>query len=332
MIIKNTIVAEQELDEDRIEGSVKLCLNAHILVNLLKTLSPNEVITLRFKDNKVQIVAEEGKYQLFGESEANYPQIKYSNLNETTVLDGEFVARLVAMNYACSTDLLRPAMKGILFNFKEDYTEFVATNGHIIHIIRRRDIKLKHENVIIPGKELSSLSDIIKNRQYIKLSLMKNHVAFSTDDSKYITSKLDERYPDYEQLINISARYKVLLSKNLLVWSLERINILQPSGDIITFIISSEKITLMAKSDFGTVNETLKIEKLTLIDEKADKEITLSFWLHKLLLLLKHLDSTDLEIHIGAPNRLVTITPVNQQENEEILTMVMPVFTPEYDE
>ncbi len=77
------------------------------------------------------MITQNGEYKLTGESNENYPMIPSFKSNEELNIDNTTLKRLITKtSFAVSSDDLRPAMMGILFQIKKNEIRAAATDGH----------------------------------------------------------------------------------------------------------------------------------------------------------------------------------------------------------
>lgn len=316
---KNTIIAEQELTH--LEGKAKICIQAHLLCNILKALDSSEDITINFRDKLLTIIATCGTYNLIQQDEKEYPKIKKSLSVYNNVLNSDFIAKIIKIRYACSPDHLRPAYNGVFFNFTDKYADAVALDGHTAHLIRRTNITGASIQALIPGKSLSSLEPLITGEDFIKVNIMKNHMAFSVTSTQFIATQIQEKFPDYDKVMDTSEHLNsVIIIRKVFIACLERIALMEPIEGYVSVRIGDSNIVLKAESYLGDVQETI------VLPTKLSASFELTFTLKRLLSSLNHLDTLEVELLYKQPAAPVFFLPYPQQEHEIEKILLVPVY------
>src|SRR5690606_18161529 len=122
-------------------------------------------------------------------------------------------------------DELRPAMTGVYVKLDETNTTFVATDSHRLVRYRRVDIAsdMAH-NMIIPKKALTLLKSTLPSENTnVNLEFNGSNAFFSFNNVKMICRLIDERYPDYENVIPLDNENLMTISRTALLGSLKRI-------------------------------------------------------------------------------------------------------------
>ena len=133
---------------------------------------------------------------------------------------------------------------------------------------------------------------------------------------------IDERYPDYDNVIPSDNTNLVTLSKSEILGSLKRISIYanKTTNQVRLKITGSE--ILMSAEDLDFSNEAN--ERISC--EHDGEDIEIGFNAKFLIELLSNIDSDKVILKLSEPNKAGLIIPDNVGENEEITMLVMPVM------
>jgi len=133
---------------------------------------------------------------------------------------------------------------------------------------------------------------------------------------------IDERYPDYDNVIPSDNTNLVTLSKSEILGSLKRISIYanKTTNQVRLKITGSE--ILMSAEDLDFSNEAN--ERISC--EHDGEDIEIGFNAKFLIELLSNVDSDKVILKLSEPNKAGLIIPDNVDENEEITMLVMPVM------
>jgi DNA polymerase-3 subunit beta len=149
---------------------------------------------------------------------------------------------------------------------------------------------------------------------------------FKFANIRMICRLIDERFPDYENVIPTSNNIKMTINRNEFLSSLKRISIYanKTTHQVRLKITGSELQVSAEDLDFSNeANERLSCEH-----EGGDIEI--GFNARFLVEMLSNLDSDQIKINMSAPNKAGVIHPVDKDKNEDILMLVMPVMLNQY--
>jgi DNA polymerase-3 subunit beta len=131
------------------------------------------------------------------------------------------------------------------------------------------------------------------------------------------------RYPNYEAVIPTTNPNKLIVDRQLLNAAIKRVAIFSSKATHqIRFKISGQELVLTAE-DLDYSNEAK--ERLTCNYSGEDMEIGFSSKFFQEM--LANLSQTEIQLEMSAPNRAGIITPVdNQNADEDILMLLMPVM------
>ncbi|MDI6767842.1 MAG: DNA polymerase III subunit beta [Bacteroidota bacterium] len=275
------------------------------------------------ENNKIVMLTSNGEYKLTGESNENYPSLpSFKGLDELS-MDNEILRRIIGKTvFAVSNDELRPAMMGTLFQLKKGEIKIAATDGHrlVRLIISNYPAITFDREVIIPAKALNlvlkSVNDTTSN-----IAFNENHTMFTFGDMVLISRMIEEKYPNYESVIPVDNDKVLIVDKNQLLSSVRRIALYASSTTHqVRFSIKKNNITVSAEDiDFGSEAR----ESLT-CDYSLDA-MEIGFNSTYIIDVLSHIDTDEVMFKLSTPTRAVTIQPVTQRENENLLMLVMPV-------
>ncbi len=286
---------------------------------------PNTDITFaaECENHRVVMTTENGEYRFTGESGDSYPPIPAFKSGEELELDCEVLRRLISKTaFAASTDELRPAMMGLLFQAKKKEIRVAATDGHrLVRIICSQPNSGKAErDFIIPAKALGLILKTA-DEGACRITFSDNHVMFTFGGSRLITRIIQENYPNYESVIPLENDKKLVVDRNQLLASVRRIALYSSTTTHqIRFALEKGFITISAEDiDLGSEAR----EKLS-CDYSSDT-MEIGFNSTYVIDLLTHIDTDEIEFLFGSPTRACVIQPFTQRQGEDILMLVMPV-------
>ena len=325
--LQTSMITELEV-EAKEDGSI--AIPAKILLETLRNL-PEQPVTFSIDADtySIEINSDNGRYKLSGENATDFPKIPtVSDGYSVNMSSGVLAQAINSTIYATSNDELRPAMTGVYIKLDETNTTFVATDSHRLIRYRRVDIAsdMSH-SMIIPRKALTLLKATLPGENTnVNLEFNASNAFFSFNNVKMICRLIDERFPDYENVIPSDNENTMNINKAELLSSLKRIAIYanKTTHQVRLKITGSELMISAEDLDFSNeANERLSCEH-------DGEDIEIGFNAKFLIEMLNNLDAKEITLKLNAPNRAGILFPVEKDENEDILLLVMPVMLNNY--
>jgi DNA polymerase-3 subunit beta len=219
-------------------------------------------------------------------------------------------------------------MTGVYINLGEKNTAFVATDGHRLVRYRRTDVSSENGTaIIIPRKALNLLKTTLPTENTdVSLDFNMSNAFFKFANIRMICRLIDERFPDYENVIPTANNIKMTINRNEFLSSLKRISIYanKTTHQVRLKITGSELQVSAEDLDFSNeANERLSCEH-------EGEDIEIGFNARFLVEMLSNLDSDQIKINMSAPNKAGVIHPTEKDKNEDVLMLVMPVMLNQY--
>ncbi|NDK55528.1 DNA polymerase III subunit beta [Pontibacter fetidus] len=308
----------------------RIAAPARILLDTLKNL-PDQPVTFTIDEETytIEISSSNGRYKLSGENATDFPRVPVVKGGNAIEIPSNVLSRAINKTiFAVSNDELRPAMTGIFVQLRSDNVTFVATDGHRLLRYRRTDIATSQEaSLIIPRKAFTLLKSTLPTEATsVRVEFNNSNAFFSFDNIRMICRLIDERYPDYENVIPVQNPNKLVIERQALLSSVKRISIYSnKTTHQIRLKLSGSELQVSAE-DLDFSNEAN--ERLACQYEGEDMEI--GFNAKFLLEMLNNMDSDEIAFELSTPNRAGLLMPVANEENENVLMLVMPVMLNNY--
>jgi DNA polymerase III subunit beta len=325
--LQTSMITELQV-ESKEKGSI--AVPARILLDTLKNL-PEQPVTFSIDEStySVEIISDNGRYKLSGENATDFPKVPTVSSDFSAEIASEVLARAVNNTiFATSNDELRPAMTGVYVNMGDKNTTFVATDGHRLVRYRRTDVKSDNGNaIIIPRKALNLLKATLPaENTEVSLSFNMSNAFFKFGNIRMICRLIDERFPDYENVIPSGNNIKMTISRTDLLGALKRISIYaNKTTHQVRLKITGSELQISAEDlDFSNeANERLSCEH-------EGEDIEIGFNAKFLVEMLGNMDSEQIRLTMSAPNKAGVILPAEKDKSEDILMLVMPVMLNQY--
>ncbi|MFZ9981317.1 MAG: DNA polymerase III subunit beta [Cyclobacteriaceae bacterium] len=315
--------------ESKERGSI--AVPARILLDTLKNL-PDQPVTFSIDESTyaIEISSDNGRYKLAGENATDFPKVPSVSQDFNAVIPSDVLGRALSTTiFATSSDELRPAMTGVYVNLSEKNATFVSTDGHRLVRYRRTDIKSDSGNaIIIPRKALNLLKATLPSENTeVSIDFNLSNAFFRFGNIKMICRLIDERFPDYENVIPSQNPVKMTINRQELLASLKRIAIYaNRTTHQVRLKITGSALQISAE-DLDFSNEAN--ERLSCDHEGGDIEI--GFSARFLVEILSNLDCETVKLNMSAPNKAGLILPGEKTTNEDTLMLVMPVMLNQYN-
>ncbi len=315
-----TIIVNLAVDIE-LDGSV--LVPGRRFEQIVKLQEPSAILEFSVNPENLEIMLSTGtgKYVIKGLSDDEYLDIpelfKAERPDIEGLISGAFKAGAKAMFskeevkflssktvFAVSEDEYRPAMTGVLFQFRKDYVKSVATDSYRLVIAKSSQPDSMYPDdldVILPKRTVELLKKIDDK---IEITLLETnekitHIRFDIDNTIYISKIIDEKFPPYETVIPTENKYILNAKQKDLIKAINRVAI-QTNAFSKHVKLSVTQDTLIASGrdeDIGTIgDETITCEfngdsfetgfnyKFLLeavqnvdTDEKSDDSITIMF-------------------------------------------------------
>lgn len=319
---------ETWIEVNNAEGEGSLAINAKNLLDPLREL-PDQPLTFDINDETLEVFIyyHNGKYNFVGLKGDEYPEPK--PLKEETSMSLTIEANMLMSGinrtvFATADDELRPVMNGIYFDITSDNLTFVASDGH--KLVRVTTTEAKGEgrsSFILPKKPANLLKALLpKETGTVTINFDENNAYITMSDYKMICRFVEGRYPNYNSVIPQNNSNTVTLDRLTLLNALKRVSVFSnPSIGLVKLQLSEEKIVITAQDiDFLTAAEE------TIVCSYTGNVMNIGFKAAFLIEILDNIPSSDVRIELSDPSRAGLILPVEQETNEDMLTLLMPMM------
>ena len=309
------------------EGEGSLAINAKNLLDPLREL-PDQPLTFDINDEtlEVYIYYHNGKYNFIGLKSEEYPRPK--ELNETaTSISFDSQILLSGINrtvFATADDELRPVMNGIFFDINTESLTFVASDGHKLVRVASSDVKAdKEASFILPKKPANLLRSVLPREDgEVVVTFDENHAIIKLSKYNMLCRFVEGRYPNYNSVIPVDNPNKVTLDRLNFLNAVKRVSVFaNPSSNLVKMQLSDDKILITAQDiDYLTAAEE------TITCQYGGTAMSIGFKADFLADILNNIPSSEVIIELSDPSRAGIIIPVENEVNEEMLTLLMPMM------
>lgn len=302
-------------------------INAKTLIDALKEISEQPILfDVNTSSNEIEIVYQNGVYNLVGQNGMEYPKpvpMGDNSRSMTIAVDTLFngISRTL---FATAEDELRPVMNGIYFDITTESLTFVASDGH--KLVRNRNYAVRGEEnaaFILPKKPALMLKNILpKEEGDVKILFDDRNAEVVMSGYKLSCRLIEGRYPNYNSVIPADNPFRVTIDRLSLISALRRVSVFASvSNALIKLRLESNTLTISAQDiDFSTSAEE------HIICEYDGTPMSIGFKGTFLLDILNSILGQDVVLELADPSRAGVIVPAEQEENEDLLMLLMPMM------
>jgi len=297
------------------------------LLDALKEL-PEQPITFEIYDNSMEIIIsyENGKYNFMAQNGLEYPQAK-PLADDAVSLSIPAADLLLGINhtlFASGDDELRPVMNGVFFDITEDNLIFVASDGH--KLVRFKNLAItgnERSSFILPKKPANLLKTVLPREENdVTIGFDANNAYITMERFVLVCRLIEGRYPNYNGVIPQENPFSVTVDRLLLLNALKRVSVFSILGNsLVKLSISSNSIFITAQDvDFSTSAEE------TIACVYDGEPINIGFKSTYLIEILSNIPSEEVVLELADPTRAGLILPSENEENEDLLMLLMPMM------
>ena len=309
------------------EGSGVFAVSAKILLEPLKEL-PEQPLTFDINDENLEIFIhfQNGKYNFIGQKGDTYPQQKPLNENVVSIaLEAQTLLNGISRSiFATADDELRPVMNGIYFDIHQDDLTFVASDGH--KLVRLRNLSVhatEKASFILPKKPANLLKAVLaKETEMVTIKFDENNAYINCTNFEMVCRLIEGRFPNYNSVIPQNNPHKVIIDRLSFLNALKRVSVFSnPASSLVKLQLKGSQMKVSAQDiDFSTAAEETIPCQFTGVD------LSIGFKATYLIEILNNIASAEVVVELADPSRAGLIIPVENEENEDLLMLLMPMM------
>ena len=309
------------------DGEGKFAIGAKQLISSVKEIS-EQPITFNVDLNSfaIEITYQNGKYNLIGQNGYEFPvpgsvndSLRSLSMDAQVMLNG--ISRSL---FAAADDELRPQMNGVYFDMTQESITFVASDGH--KLVRNRVFSAHVDEpsaFILPKKPALLLKTVLPKAEGDAVVRFDDRNAEIQLTDYVISCRLIEgRYPNYNSVIPTDNPFRVTADRLAFISALRRVSVFaSQSSALIKIHVDQGTLTVSAQDlDFSTSAEE------HIMCDYDGTPMSIGFNGPFLLDVLNSITSNDIVLELADPSRAGVITPAEQEENEDLIMLLMPMM------
>ena len=322
---ETTMVTSLEVVESDSDG--RFAVVARTLLDALKEI-PEQPLTFEVNLNTLEITVQyqNGTYNLVGQNADEFP---------TPVVLGDGAVKVemdaqVLLNginralFATADDELRPVMNGIYFDITAEDITMVASDGH--KLVRCKTLAAhgsERAAFILPKKPANLIKNLLAKEQgTVHLEFDDRNASFILENYRMVCRLIEGRSPNYNSVIPKNNPNNITVDRLQLIGALRRVSIFSSqASSLIKLRMEGNRIVVSAQDiDFSTSAEEM------LVCQYAGTPMSIGFKSTFLIDILNNISAEEVFIELADPSRAGVIIPVEQEENEDLLMLLMPMM------
>lgn len=309
---------------------MSIAIPSKTTLDLLKTL-PDQPLAFSVNLDKgaVEIKYDTGRFKLTAQKGDEFPKNPVVEDGKKFTIPAKVLQKAITKTvFATSTDELRLNLTGVYVQLTNDHITFVATDANRLVKYKRNDVKPGvEESFILPKKALNLLKSSLPNDDTeVTIEFNRSNAFFTFNDVSLICRLIDEKYPDYNAVIPKENPNQLQIAKSEFSVAVKRVS------------ITSNKTTHQIRLKFAGSDLTISAEDIDFENEAQEKltcqyngeDLEIGFNSKYLAEMISAVDSDELKLEMSQPNRAGVLTPVTQDEGEDMLMLVMPMMLNSY--
>ncbi|PJA09475.1 DNA polymerase III subunit beta [Candidatus Falkowbacteria bacterium CG_4_10_14_0_2_um_filter_41_15] len=247
----------------KIDSEGEFTVDSKVITDYINLL-PGDKVECEQDRMEIKIKCQNYKTKIHVQEASDFPLIpKVDKENFYSILADDLRNALGEVIFAVTNNETRLELSGVLLTFTKDNLTLVGTDSYRL-AEKKIKIKSNYENpnnkVIIPARTLQELirvlsgfkdDDRLEGAGEIKICLSDNQVLFIFGSTELVSRLINGSYPDYQQIIPLNYKTRVLINKNELMRAIKASAIFSKAGvnDVaLDFKAETGKITISSAS------------------------------------------------------------------------------------
>ena len=323
----NETTLSTAIEVSEYEGEGAFAISSKTILEALKE-NPEQPLDFNvdLETLAINVNYQNGNYSLMGQDAIEFPRLKHlsnSMVNMTIPAD----VLLSAINrciFATADDELRPVMNGVYFDITPQDVTMVASDGH--KLVRNKSFSVASNEkaaFILPKKPANLLKNLLPKEQGdVTITFDDSNALFNLENYQMNCRLIEGRYPNYNSVIPQNNPHKAIIDRASFISALRRVSVFSSqASSLIKMTLDENQMTISAKDiDFSTSAEE------TIVCQYDGKPMSIGFRSSFLIEILNNIASQNVVIELADPSRAGVIVPEEQEENEDLLMLLMPMM------
>ncbi|EHR68901.1 DNA polymerase III, beta subunit [Burkholderiales bacterium JOSHI_001] len=211
-------------------GSFSTTVGARKLIDILRTLPNDQVVTLSASGSKLTLTGGKSRFTLQTLPAEDFPLVNEAvDFGPAFAVPQKVLRSLInQVHFAMAVHDIRYYLNGILFVAEGKTLTLVATDGHRLGLAQATlETDIPKQEVILPRKTVLELQRLLKDEDTpIEMRFAGNQAKFGFSGMEFVTKLVEGKFPDYNRVIPKNQKNGFTLGRAGLLSSLQRAAIL----------------------------------------------------------------------------------------------------------
>lgn len=315
------------LDVDEADSNGMFAIKAATIINGLKEISDQPItLDVNPETHEIVIYYQNGRSSFVGQGGEEYPSYpSISDSAQQLTIDANVLLNGISRAiFATAEDEIRPVMNGVFFDITPDSVTFVASDGH--KLVRDRSFTTHGEqpaSFILPKKPAKTLKDILAKENGDAIVKFDDRNARVELENYTLNCRLIEgRYPNYNSVIPQDNPFRVSVDRVTLIGALRRVLVFASTSTSLVKLRVDQNDLIVSTQD---IDFSTSAEEHVLCDYSGTA-MSIGFKGPFLVDILNSMSSQDVVLELADPSRAGVIVPAEQEEQEDLLMLLMPMM------
>ena len=315
------------LDVDEADSNGMFAIKAATIINGLKEISDQPItLDVNPETHEIVIYYQNGRSSFVGQGGEEYPSYpSISDSAQQLTIDANVLLNGISRAiFATAEDEIRPVMNGVFFDITPDSVTFVASDGH--KLVRDRSFTTHCEqpaSFILPKKPAKTLKDILAKENGDAIVRFDDRNARIELENYTLNCRLIEgRYPNYNSVIPQDNPFRVSVDRVTLIGALRRVLVFASTSTSLVKLRVDQNDLIVSTQD---IDFSTSAEEHVLCDYSGTA-MSIGFKGPFLVDILNSMSSQDVVLELADPSRAGVIVPAEQEEQEDLLMLLMPMM------
>ena len=321
----NTVPFSAEVEK---EGSV--ALNAKLFFDIVRKL-PGELIRVEV-DDKLRTIMTSGKsvLKMSGLSSIDFPLVVEEELapptGERFKISANTLKDMIRQTiFSVSNDITKIVLTGELMEIREHILRVVAIDMFRISYRAERVTDYDYEcKAVVPARALGEFSRMVQSEKdaEVEFFFTEKKAVFIMEDFRMVANLLHGDFIRYDQIFNDDFSTKVLINREMFLFSCERVLLLSSDGKPINMKldIGDEELLVYALTEKGEVNDVISCTT-------DGKELTIYFNPRYFIEVLRTIETENITIKFNSVMSPCTISL--DDDNPNFKYLIVPLRPPQ---
>ena len=270
-------------------------------------------------DDHIEITCGDGVYNTVELPDEEFPKLPSVGTEAHTIAGKNLRSVLHKTKFAASTEAVQSYRNWLYFNFLEDRTEVVATDGIQLALAHCEPLKLSEDSdgFLVPLKAVKEIERIFSNSVEVRISRVENEILFADGHTRLTTQLVNAEYPEYDRAIPKSFVGRVVVPKASIVHATHKIlSQANPKNSRVCLEVDAQQLRISAKtSETDEIHETLAVESDT-------ESVRIGMNAQILIETLTHIETQSVSLEFSSALDPVIVKPIGEEGH---LCFIMPM-------